>query len=96
MQETGLQARPLSELNRATAATITDAELEVLTNDLFTFKPWNDEKIAKGGEVKDALKEAYKLIIKNVPSCPTRTRALNCLIDARMLANAAITFDGAV
>lgn len=90
------QARPLSELNRCTADTIGGDELEFLANDLFTFKDWTLEQIEKGAEVKNALKEAYKLIIKNVPSSPTRTRALNALLDARMLANAAITFGGQV
>lgn len=62
---------------------------------LFTFHPWDEEKIAKGKEVKDALKAAYIAIIKNVPASPTRTIALRNLIDARMNANMALTFEGA-
>lgn len=62
---------------------------------LFTFHPWSDDKIEKSKEVKEALKQAYIAIIKNVPPSPTRTVALRNLTEARMNANMAITFDGA-
>ena len=42
----------------------------------------------------DALKAAAMEIMIHVPPSPSRTRALNHLIDARMLANAAITHKG--
>ena len=60
----------------------------------FTYAQWDEAKVARGKAVTQALIEAAKTIIRNVPECPTRTRALNNLIDARMLANAAITHDG--
>ena len=60
----------------------------------FTYHPWNEDQQRRGKEVTAALIAAAKAIITNVPECPTRTRALNNLIDARMLANAAITHDG--
>ena len=60
----------------------------------FTYQPWNEDQQRRGKEVTAALISAAKTIIANVPECPTRTRALNNLIDARMLANAAITHDG--
>lgn len=60
----------------------------------FTFHPWSDDQQRRGKEVTAALIAAAKTILTNVPECPTRTRALNNLIDARMIANAAITHDG--
>ena len=66
---------------------------EIVT-EIFTYAPWNDAQKEAGHEVVEALKTAYMTIVENVPPCPTRTRALNNLIDARMLANAAITHGG--
>jgi len=60
----------------------------------FHYQPWNDAQVAAGSEIRTALIEAAKIILKNVPETPLRTRALNALVDARMLANAAITFNG--
>jgi hypothetical protein len=60
----------------------------------FTYQRWNEDQLTRGGEVTSALIAAAQAILLNVPECPTRTRALNNLIDARMLANAAITHDG--
>lgn len=70
------------------------ANLDEGASYFFTYQPWGPEQIAKGENVRDALKEAYKAIIKNVQSGPMRTRALNMLMDCRMLANQAITFPG--
>lgn len=60
----------------------------------FNYQPWNDEQVAAGQEIRDALVTTAKLMIKNAPETPLRTRALNALIDARMLINACITFNG--
>lgn len=60
----------------------------------FQYQPWNDQQVAAGAEVRAALVTAAKAILKGVPETPLRTRALNALVDARMLANAAITFNG--
>jgi len=60
----------------------------------FTYHAWNDDQKKRGAEVTGDLIEAAKSILRNVPECPMRTRALNNLIDARMIANAAITHDG--
>jgi len=62
--------------------------------DVFRYQPWNEDQQTRGKAVTEALIDAAKTILRNVPECPTRTRALNNLIDARMLANAAITHDG--
>lgn len=64
------------------------------TNELFTYMPWSPSQIEDGKEVTEALKTAFYTILMRVPPCPTRTRALNNLVDARMLANAAITHHG--
>lgn len=60
----------------------------------FTYQAWNEDQLARGREVTAALIAAAKAILQNVPECPMRTRALNNLVDARMIANAAITHDG--
>lgn len=87
----------LSELNRLAVSTAQEvADLEEVATTLFTYHPWDEAQIKQGDNVRDALKEAYIAIVKSVPPCPTRTRALNLIVDARMLANAAITFCGEV
>ena len=60
----------------------------------FTYQQWNADQVKRGREVTAALIAAAKAILTNVPECPMRTRALNNLVDARMIANAAITHDG--
>lgn len=61
---------------------------------MFNYHAWDQERIDKGTKVRRALCDAVKVIIDNVPPCPQRTRAINNLVDARMLANSAITHDG--
>lgn len=89
-----MTAIALSTLPRTTDAA--PEALDEAVQELFTYHAWNDEMVARGKTVKNALAEAYKAIILNVPSSPSRTRALNNLTDARMLANAAISFNGEV
>lgn len=60
----------------------------------FNYQPWNDEQVKAGTAIRESLIVAAKMILEYVPETPLRTRALNALIDARMLANAAITFNG--
>lgn len=79
------------DLTRATEAT---EEVKQTVHDLFEFKSWDQVKISKGVIVRLKLEEAYCAIIDNAPPSPTRTRALNHIVDARMLANAAITHEG--
>jgi len=71
-------------------------ETAELVEELFAFHAWTPEMIEGGKRVRETLADAYKAIIKHVPPSPSRTRALNCLTDARMLANTAITFKGVV
>lgn len=63
-------------------------------NAAFQYQPWNHHQQQQGDQVRELLTFAAKGILRNVPSGPLRTRALNHLIDARMIANAAITFGG--
>lgn len=60
---------------------------------VFTYQPWNEEQTKRGQAVRDALVAAAKVIFENVPRCPARTRVINSLIDARMIANAAISLE---
>jgi hypothetical protein len=86
-----------SDLNFFNGSTATPEGIEKLNMTVDTqmaYHPWTPEQVASGEKVRDAIGEAIKAIYLNVPSCPTRTRAINHLIDARMIANAAITFCG--
>lgn len=75
----------------------TDEEIKAAEQEvdyLFTYQPWTDEQVEKGQNIRRDLAKAYVTILVNVPPSPTRTRALNLLMDARQLANAALTFGG--
>jgi hypothetical protein len=63
-------------------------------DELFTYAAWDEDQKLAGKHVVDSLKAAFMEILIHVPPSPTRTRSLNCLVDARMLANAAITHKG--
>jgi hypothetical protein len=65
-----------------------------IVSEIFTYYPWEVEQIDSSNEIRDSLAKAFKTVVNVVPPSPTRTRALNAIIDARMLANAAITFKG--
>lgn len=87
------QSATLSNLNRCEGH---EPGVESTVESLFAFQPWDDEQQEAGKYVREALADAYLAILTTVPPCPTRTRALNALTDARMLANQAITFKGQV
>jgi hypothetical protein len=59
--------------------------------DIFDYHKWDEDKIAAGKEVREALGRAYQVIVWRVPPCPTRTVALRKITEARMDANSAIT-----
>lgn len=63
-------------------------------DEAFRYQPWQQYQQETGDMVREALVAAAKAILRVVPESPSRTRALNCLTDARMLANQAITFNG--
>lgn len=83
---------PLHMMQPKTGEQHSEAHQEI--RELFTFSEWDEEQRKAGHEVREALIVAYDTIILQVPPSPTRTRALNNLVDARMLANAAITHKG--
>lgn len=60
----------------------------------FDYRPWNEGQIAHGAAVRAALAAAFLAVIDHVPPCPTRSRALNMILDARMVANSALTHGG--
>lgn len=43
--------------------------------------------------ISEATKFAALVILESAPRCPDRTRALNALRDARMLANSAVALE---
>ena len=81
----------MSKPNLSQATTIIDEELE---SDM-AYHAWDDAKVAKGKVVRDALSQALRAIIENVPPSADRSAAIRKLRDARMDANSAITHDGA-
>jgi hypothetical protein len=82
-----------SDIDITRAAGLTP-EVEARVDQLMAYAPWDKQQILRGEHVRDAIGNAMKEIIANVEPCPARTRALNHLIDARMIANQAITFKG--
>ena len=77
-------------LNLNQATTISDEEIA----DVMAYHPWDEEKIQKGGKVREALGNALKVIIENVPPSPDRSTAIRKLREARMDCNSAITHSG--
>jgi hypothetical protein len=77
-----------------TRASLVTAQVREQVDVAFTYQPWNEGQVANGVKIREALSAAFLVIIDSAPPCPTRTRALNKLLDARMLANAAITHGG--
>lgn len=61
---------------------------------LFAYQPWDKAQQECGDVVREILAIAAKQILRSVPPGALRTRAINKLADARMLANAAISFRG--
>lgn len=91
-----MTAIALRDLPRVTAGE--EGALKEAISNLFrdTYAFWTEPQCSQAKPVREALEAAYFAILTNVPSSPARTRALNCLTDARMLANQAITFEGEV
>lgn len=68
--------------------------LHEAVEDLFAYHGWSEDQKIRGDYVRKSLAEAYKTIVRHVKPCPGRTRALNAIVDSRMLANNAISFEG--
>lgn len=85
-----MTAQELTRLNVITP------DAQVAIHNLFTYHPWEEEQKLAGERVRNSLAAAYTTLLAEVPASPSRTRALNMLLDCRMLANQAITFRGEV
>lgn len=84
---------PQSALNLNYAKELTE-DVIALMKERFTYKQWTDEQVEHGRAVTEGAIEFALDIVQHVPPSATRTRALNLIEEARMLANAAITHGG--
>ncbi len=62
--------------------------------DAMTYQPWTRAQSDAGQIVKEALTFAAKAILRSCPDSAFRSVALRNIIEARMNANAAISFRG--
>lgn len=62
--------------------------------EVFQYHPWDQTQMDCGDAVRDVLTLAAKQVLRSVPPGALRVRCLELLVDARMVANAAITFRG--
>jgi hypothetical protein len=69
-----------------------DVEAEI--EDAFNYHPWTPMQVESGTAVREALANAVKVIIAEVPAGPDRTVAIRKIREARMDANSAITHGG--
>jgi len=79
------------DINRAGGCT---PEVAATVDDMFEYHKWDEQQVANGVRVREALASAVKVIIDNVPPSPDRTVAIRKLRDARMDCNSAITHGG--
>ena len=63
-------------------------------DDAMKYQPWTREQSEAGEIVREVLAAAAKAILRSVPDGAYRSVALRNIIDARMNANAAISFRG--
>lgn len=84
----------LSRVSRIPPCDVDEDALNETLADQYAYHPWTPEKIAAGNIVREALIDAAKAIILNVPPGPDRSVALRKLREARMDANSAITHGG--
>lgn len=63
-------------------------------DDAMRYLPWAPDQSEAGEAVRDALTMAAKAILRHVPDGAFRSVALRNIIEARMNANAAISFRG--
>ena len=78
----------MPDLNRAVS--ISAEEIKQVMD----YHPWDEEKVKKGQLVRDALSNALKVIIENVPPSADRSAAIRKIRDCRMDCNSAITHNG--
>lgn len=85
------QKEATPNLNYATELT---PEVEAIIKERFTYKQWTPDQIERGAAVTECAILFAKAIVRHVPPSPSRTRVINLIEEARMLANAAITHGG--
>ena len=77
----------------AIAQELTPEVLETV-HDMFEYHSWNDDQLKQGKAVREALENAARIIVRNVPPGPDRSVAIRKIREARMDANSAITHNG--
>lgn len=77
-----------------TRATEVTPEVAAAIDDAFVYHAWDAEMVRRGSLVREALSNAVKVIVANVPAGPDRTVAIRKVREARMDANSAITHKG--
>jgi hypothetical protein len=77
-----------------TRATELTPAVERQIEDAFLYHEWNEGQTGQGNAVREALTNAVKVIVLNVPPSPDRSAAIRKLREARMDANSAITHAG--
>ena|ERR1700688_744703 len=77
----GCDARPLM------------TEAQTLT-ELFRYHPPTPENLPKFAAINQAAKNFAEVILQNCPSGDDRRVAMNCIRNARMFANSAVTLNG--
>jgi hypothetical protein len=60
----------------------------------FTYQKPTEEQIPRFNAITEAAEAYARVILANAPRTPARTRALNAVIDSRMMANNAIAHEG--
>lgn len=63
-------------------------------DDVMRFQPWTPGQVDAGDQVREALTAAAKTLLRVCPAGPYRSVALRKILEARMDANASITFRG--
>jgi hypothetical protein len=89
----GEQAKTPAPAYEHTAQGSLGLSLETV-DDAFRYQPWNSAQQSAGDQVREALAMAARTILRVVPAAPSRVRALAAVMDARMLANQGISFQG--
>ncbi len=69
-------------------------EVSKAIDDAFLYHPWTPSQVQQGKVVVEALANAVKVIVANVPPGPDRSTAIRKIREARMDANSAITHNG--
>ena len=83
------------EYNQAMQASLGPEQLSLANIEAaMTYQPWGPLETEAGEIVRESLTLAAKVILRHVPAGAFRSVALRAIIDARMNANAGISFRG--